>query len=662
MRNLCVILLAVLATACFDNPGSYLLDRDVGDASRVDAGADLSTFCAPGARQCADLVIAQVCAADGSAWVDEECTGDLRCNDQNGVCSPQICVPGAFDGCTAEGMQRYCNPSGTAIIEDVCPGNAVCEGDRCSMPECEAGLQRCVDTKQLEVCNAAGAWVGGEFCPRGTECFNGTCEALCELNKKISSYIGCEYWSADLDNFEDALSKAHAIVVANVNPTITAEVQLWEGSSEIELLAGPQGAFERTIPPGEARIYEIPTGYDHSGTRHLQNKAIRVTSNIPVIAYQFNPLNNLDVYSNDGTLLLPTNSVGSEYLGMSWPLRGGQVTIRGFLTVVNSSGAPNRVTITASAEVVAGPGIPKIAAGETRVFDLNPGDSLNLETSGVELEAARESGCLNDSVGPPASVTPCPDLTGTRISAELPVTVFGGHQCGNVVQGVDRCDHIESILLPIDSWGTTYVGTKFSPRATTLTPEPEVWRVIAAEDNTQVLTDPPIDGVHGRTLDAGEWRQFEATQSFLLGASKPVMVAQYMVGSNWIGIPRICNTGIDANNPTGIGDPAMTVGVPTDQFRTEYLVVTPNDYDEDYLNVIARKGRTVRLDGEPIAASAWVDVGTSEAWQVAVIEVQDGFHKLEADEPFGVVSYGYDCHVSYAYPGGLNVEEISDRL
>lgn len=661
MRRSFVLLTCLFLAACPDSPTGPNNASDAG-VSDLDASADVSTFCKPEARQCKDLVTAQVCSDDGSQWLDEECTGELRCNDQDGTCSPEICTPGAFDGCTDEGMQRYCNPSGTAIVEDVCPGNAACTDGRCENPECQAGTQRCVDPTQLEICNDAGAYVPGAFCPRGTECFNGECQELCELNKKVSSYIGCEYWSVDLDNFEDALSKPHAIVVTNVNPEIPADIQIWEGDSDEQILAGEEGAFDLEIPPGEARIYQIPVGYDHSGTRLLKNKAIRLTSNIPVIAYQFNPLNNLDVYSNDGTLLLPTNSVGTEYWGMSWPYRGGRISIRGFLTVVNSSGTPNRVAITPSAEVVAGQDIPKIAAGETRTFDLNPGDSINLETSGVELEAARESGCLQDTEGPPDSVDPCPDLTGTHVVAEHPVTVFGGHQCGNVVQGIDRCDHIESILLPVSSWGDTYVGTKYKPRSTAASPEPEIWRVIAREDDTAIQTDPPLDGVHGRRLDAGEWRQFEATGPFFLGANKPVMLAQYMVGSNWVGIPRVCDEGIDANNPTGIGDPSMNVGVPTGQFRTEYIVLTPDDYEEDYLNVVARAGRTVRLDGEPIPEDAWEPVGDSGAWETAVLTVEDGFHRLDADEPFGLVSYGYDCHVSYAYPGGLNVEEISERL
>ena len=105
IRGIAILLLLTML-GCADNPGHNLTNRDAGGG--LDVGLDVaSTFCPAGARQCTDVVTSQLCSADGSEWVDEECLGELRCNDQDGTCSPQICSPGAFDGCTAEGMQRY---------------------------------------------------------------------------------------------------------------------------------------------------------------------------------------------------------------------------------------------------------------------------------------------------------------------------------------------------------------------------------------------------------------------------------------------------------------------------------------------------------------------------------------------------------------------------
>ncbi|MFU8804833.1 MAG: IgGFc-binding protein [Bradymonadaceae bacterium] len=663
LRPLLLFGLLTCLGACSDD-GTVEPPGDDLDAGIPDTAPDeIDRLCEPGQGRCVDLTTLEVCDGEGMSRQEESCPSEERCNDSSGQCSPRICSPGGFQGCTEGGLQRFCNVSGTEIVEAQCPGGAPCEGGTCSQPECEIGVKRCFDRQQMEICNEAGAFVPTTPCGTGTECFNGECEELCELSKKVSSYIGCEYWSVDLDNFEDALSQPHAIVVTNPNPELTARITITEGYSDRQVLRDSNNQpFDLEVPPGEARIYSIPVGYDHSGTRIFADKALRVLSSIPVVAHQFNPLNNVDVYSNDGTLLLPTHTLGTEYWGMSWYNRGGQVRIRGYLTIVNSSGLPNRVVVTPAAQVGAGPEISVIEAGTERAFDLRPGESLNLSASGVELADAEDHGCLANRDGPPDQVSPCPDLTGTHIVAEHPVTVFGGHQCANVVRNVDRCDHIESILFPVHTWSSTYIGSKFSPRATTSSSEPDIWRVIAAQDGTRIQTDPPIDGVHGRTLNAGEWRQFEVRDHFELAADRPVSMVQYMVGSNWTGIPRECNQGIDAFSPTGIGDPAMAVAVPIDQFRDNYIILTPNNYERDYLNIIVPIGEDVRIDGRSIADEYWQPVGTRNRFEVAVVPVTSGYHTLSADIPFGVVSYGYDCHVSYASPGGLNLETILDHF
>lgn len=655
----CLVWSAACSDSKTNNNSTKDMSPDQGDMAsdqNADAG-DMMTVCKPNGARCRDLGTRLVCNAQGSAEVTEPCPGTTLCQEETGQCLDKVCEPGQFAACTEQGQQRYCNTSGTGYIESPCPGNAPCEDGKCANAECIANTKRCLDPQHIQLCNGAGAWVPGELCPTGTECFSGECVPLCELNKKVSSYIGCEYWSVDLDNYDDALSQPHAIVITNPNDTLSARVQIFEGYSNKTIEVGADGQpFDLVIPPKEVRIYSIPVGYDHSGTRQLRDKALRVTSSIPVIAHQFNPLNNVDVYSNDGTLLIPTNAIGTEYWGLSWPHRGGRVRIRGFLTIVNSTGAPNKVTVRPRAQVISGPDIPAIEPNTERVFNLGPGESLNLETSGIEFDDALEKGCLQTTEGPPPNIYPCPDLTGTHIKADLPITVFGGHQCGNVVLGIDRCDHMETVLFPVDSWGKDYVGTKFFPRATSQVTEPDIWRVIAAEDGTQILTDPPIVGIHGTTLAAGEWRQFEARESFRLGSSKPVSLSQYMVGSNWLGIPRICNKGIDAANPTGIGDPAMALAVPTSQFRKDYFVLTPKAYSDDYLNIIAPKGATILLDDQPIDASKFKLIGERKDYQYAQLVIEDGFHKLTSTVPFGVVSYGYDCHVSYASAGGLNLE------
>lgn len=634
---------ALTMTGCGDDAepapadNNATVNNDVGDAgapdtdvSEVTDDAEDTERCEPGQVRCVDTVMREICEPSGLTWRAERCAGGTRCDDEAQDCAEVICEAGALLGCAGETSFEVCNETGTRTFTAPCPGNSPCTNGACEQPLCTSGTTRCVDLNTVEVCNDIGLFEP-QACGEGKECADGECQDLCTLNEKLSSYIGCEYWSLDLDNYDDAIGQPHAIVVSNPNDSLTAEITITRPDGTPVMHDGPD-----TIEPLGQGVYLMPSDSNIS-VIEISDYAFVVTSNIPVTAHQFNPLNNVDVFSNDGTLLLPTNTLGREYLVMSWEQRTNP-PLRGFLTVANTSGQTNNVQITVPARTAPGPDIPRMEPGERRTFTMAPGKVLNLATA--------EGG---------------DDLTGTEIIADLPVAAFGGHECANVLVGIDRCDHIESQLFPVNTWGTRYVGTKFAPRGQ----EDDVWRIMASQDNTVVTFDPPPLDMRGMIidnirLDRGEFFQFEAGGHFVIESTAPVGVAHYMVGSNWFGIPRICDTGIDAGNPTGIGDPALTITVPESQFRADYIVLTPLDYDEDYVNVTIREGTTVLLDGEPLPAEIFEPVSLTQ-WRVAQVRIDDGPHTLTADQPFGLVAYGYDCHVSYAYPGGLNLESADDR-
>ena len=100
--------------------------------------------------------------------------------------------------------------------------------------------------------------------------------------------------------------------------------------------------------------------------------------------------------------------------------------------------------------------------------------------------------------------------------------------------------------------------------------------------------------------------------------------------------------------------------VPTAQFRNDYLFIASDTYDTNFVNVVAKKGSTVSLDGDPIPASDFADIAGTD-FAVARHELPAGseVHRAESATPFGIVVYGYGEFTSFMYPGGLDLKRIS---
>ena len=63
---------------------------------------------------------------------------------------------------------------------------------------------------------------------------------------------------------------------------------------------GPDVVFAGALFPQQLGLAD--QSLDYSG---IETKAYKLVSSAPIVAYQFNPLDNVGVFSNDASLLIP---------------------------------------------------------------------------------------------------------------------------------------------------------------------------------------------------------------------------------------------------------------------------------------------------------------------------------------------------------------------
>ncbi len=237
------------------------------------------------------------------------------------------------------------------------------------------------------------------------------------------------------------------------------------------------------------------------------------------------------------------------------------------------------------------------------------------------------------------------DLTGTRIVADQPVATFGGHTCAYIPTSAQACDHLEVQMPPIQSWGRSYVSAPMADGSFNGT---NVVRVLPAFESTTVTVNPPQGGVSTGTLSPGQFLEFDATTPFTVTGTSAILVAQYLRGQY-------------ATDPASArGDPAMTVLVPEEQYRSDYTFILPSSYNamtngQNHLLVVRPPGLTIMLDGAPLTTT-FTAVGGRE---VGVVLLDGGAHSISAAMPFGIIAYGMGTFTSYATPAGLDLEPIT---
>lgn len=645
-----------------------------------------------------------------------------------GTAAPaQICKQGDESVCVSNKHYR-CIASEEFLesVETDCTAmGLLCNAER-GCVACSPGDMRCKTCTDRDVncsedvvqtCDEAGSgWEDVQLCDlenSGEVCSGSRCQKACEVAEQLRGYVGCDFYAADLDNaalsdMNNASAQQYAVAVANPN-RVPVEVRVDLNTAPYGERPNVQLVERRRVAPGDLEVFKLPRrevdGSSQNGLNDgthtcVSSQAYRVTSLLPITAYQFNPLENVNVFSNDASLLYPTSAIGSTYTIVGWPQTIGDSDnpeqdfdnttsnddLRAFLTILGTA-ADTKVDIELGKDVkrVVGAGpVPESGPGAKFSVDIGPFDVINLETQGFNA-----------------------DFTGTFVSANHPISVFVGSEASDVpmfgTYAKRQCcaDHLEEQLLPDSSAGNDYLVGRMPPRAKALnaasadgTPlyglagmepdEPEWIRVVATSGRTRVRTTlaPPDDDF---ILQERNDRTLRADRDVLIRSDSPVQVLQALGSQGVTGIPR--------QYPGG--DPSIIAVPPIRQYRRDYIFLTPDKYIFDFVNIMAPREARIRFDGGDLPAAcktssvpgfgaAAMGGATSSptgmqspaeiewvvhrcqlafpqimAGQIPVIlpgKQEDGVHTIVSDREVAIIVYGFDRFVSYAYVGGLDFD------
>lgn len=425
---------------------------------------------------------------------------------------------------------------------------------------------------------------------------------------------GSDFWLTFLDNGHPFGEPGHSgLSFAVTAETNTTGVVSFYGQGEWHTNYFEVQAGVSTVVP-IAPYWSDPTlAYSDS----IQTNAIHITTAGEVTVYG---LNYLD-FTTDGYLALPTSLLGTEYIVL---------------------GYKNSPAVESPDEPVGGTQFAVVATEDETFVTITPTLTTDSRVAGVPYQIRLQRGQTYRLMNVDSLTG---DLSGTIVSADKPVAVFGGHQCANVPAGIFACDHLVEQLPPVNLWGRQFVTIPLATRS-----GGDTFRILAMADNTLVA----VNGEVVARLNRGQFHERTNNGAVQISSSQPVLVAQYANGSAFDG---------------STGDPFMMLVPPAEQFGGSYTLATPQVFDywafqyadifTNYLNLTVRTNGTgaIQLDGAPVSANRFQAIGSS-GYAGAQVAVPPGTHRLTATVPFGVSLYGWAQFESYAYIGGIYSESV----
>ena len=262
-------------------------------------------------------------------------------------------------------------------------------------------------------------------------------------------------------------------------------------------------------------------------------------------------------------------------------------------------------------------------------------------------------------------ITSTRDLSGTVISSDEPISVFTGHECGQVPAHVGTCDHLVEQVPPQHTWGVQFFTAPLKRESG------DLFKMAATNANrTEVnITCTEMGKNHSsstfRALSLGRNEVFSFEQGPLtyccIESTNPLLVMQLGKGSS-------------LND--GIGDPLLVTVPAVQQYTNNFTVVQDLLSSDHYVNIIVPvqyfndtpQGHS-RIQINNITASrSWAPIFCSTgqicAYGAQVLLKDPTSTVLHEDPEAGmsVSVYGFGNDVAYGYSAGYNLDPIACKL
>ncbi len=361
-------------------------------------------------------------------------------------------------------------------------------------------------------------------------------------------------------------------------------------------------AMSFSVTAGAVTTVTLPALAALGSSDTIENKGIHITALHEVAVYGLRG----HPFTTDAYLGLPTDVLGTEYIVLGYQ----------------------------NANVVNGTQLAIVATANATTVTITPSVTTNSRRAAVPYHMTLNQGQTYQlrNTGPPPT-----DLSGTMITSDQPIAVFGGHQCANIPPEFAACDYIVEQLPPTVAWGKTFVTM---PLATRL--HGDTFRFLASTDGTNIR----VNGTWVATLPRGQLHEQLIAGPAQISADQPILVAQYSNGSSFDGVAS---------------DPFMMLIPPFEQFLTSYTLTTPTaGFPRNFLNVVTLDAAVgaITLDGTVIPPSSFVAIGTS-GFSGAQVPLPSGSHTVIGPLPFGAFVYGFADTTSYGYPAGMSVVPVA---